>query len=445
MNERDSEIMAELLERDGLVRARGLEDAGIAVVNTCHVRGHAEHRVLSLLGRLREWKKARDGRLIVLAGCVAEARGQGIRERFPQVDVVMGPARLLELPRIIARARAGDLPQAATGHEGADLVPEIAGRTATGIKAWVKIMEGCDHACAFCVVPRVRGSARHRPFGEIVDEVDRLSQAGVREVTLLGQTVNSYGIREGPEGGFAALLRRLSSIGGLARIRFTSPHPVHMTDSVLRAMAECPTVCKHLHLPVQSGSDRILKLMGRGHTAEFFLKIVERARGMMPGIAVTTDLITGFPGETEEDFASTTALVRAADFTGAFSFAYSERPGTRAAGMPDQVPPEVRRERLGRLNRLLDEASLRSNEKMAGKTAVVFIEGPGGAASAAPRGPGTPSDWTGRLESNVRVTFPPREGLFPGDLEAVEITGWGTWTLTGRLVGAAATRAGMGQ
>jgi len=448
MNVRDSEIMTELLVRDGLTPADGLNDAGIVVLNTCHVRGHAEQRVLSMLGRLREWKGERPGRLLVLAGCVAEARGRGIRERFPQVDVVVSPARLLELPRILRRAKEGDLPQVATGHEGVTGVPEVAGRTAPGIKAWIKIMEGCDHGCTFCVVPSVRGPERHRPFDEIVAEVVRLATGGVREVTLLGQTVNAYGLKDGPERDFAALLRRLAGIAGIRRIRSTSPHPAHMNSAVIAAMAECPPVCAHLHLPVQSGSDRILRLMARGHTADHYLEILRMARARMPGLAVTTDLIVGFPGETDEDFAATLDLVRAADFQGAFTFAYSPRPGTHAAGMRGQVPAREKSDRLGRLNAELDGLSRRHNSAMVGKTAEVLAEGPAPGNAKRISGPSAPAlgdakriagstaasaAWQGRLESNVLVTFPFREGLAPGDLVPVEITEAGTWSLTGEL------------
>jgi tRNA-2-methylthio-N6-dimethylallyladenosine synthase len=449
MNERDSEIMADLLERAGLRRAQGLPDAGIVILNTCHIRDHAVGRVLSMLGRLKEWKNERPGRLLVLAGCVAEARGSGIRERFHYLDVVMGPSRLLELPNLIARAREGDLPQIATGHEDAVGVPETADRSVAGVKAWVKIMEGCDHGCTFCVVPKVRGRERHRPFDEIVAEAERLAAAGVRELGLLGQTVNAYGRKDGPERDFAALLRRLSKVAGIRRIRFTSPHPAHMNGAVIAAMAECPPVCAHLHLPVQSGSDRMLRLMARGHTAAHYLEILGDARARIPGLAVTTDLIVGFPGETEEDFAATLDLVRAADFQGAFTFAYSSRPGTHAAGMPDQVTAREKSDRLARLNAALDGLSRRHNEGMVGKTAEVLAEGPApsrpgsGAVALLQATHGRPSrpsaglacaPWQGRLESNVLVNFPPREGLAPGDLVTIEIMEAGTWSLTGKLV-----------
>lgn len=273
------------------------------------------------------------------------------------------------------------------------------------------------------MVPAVRGRERNRPFDEIVAEVEGLAARGVVEVTLLGQTVNAYGKAGGPQRDFAALLRRLDRVPGLRRLRFTSSHPVHHTDRVLTAFGECATLCEHMHLPVQSGSDSQLKAMWRGYTAARYLEIVARARALVPDIAVTTDLIVGFPGETEEDFLATLALVEAADFDGAYSFKYSPRPGTPGADMADQVPEEIKDVRLARLNALLDVHSRRHNEALVGSTREALVEG------TKEKG----KSWQGRLRNNKLVSFPPAPGLAPGHFARVMITGAGSWTLTGEL------------
>ena len=273
MNERDSEIAAGLLRGAGMTPGADQETATVIVVNTCTVREHAEQRALSLLGRLRPWREEKAERVLVLAGCVPGVRGAELRQRFPYVDVVVSPSRLLDLPELIGRIRDGSPPQVAVGEPDrtAD-VPDLPAAHPSGFKAWVKIMEGCDHACTYCAVPRARGPERNRPFEEIVGEVERLAARGVVEVGLLGQTVNAYGKLAGPGRDFAALLGRLSDVPGIRRLRFTSPHPLYHTDAVLRAMGGSPAVCEHLHLPVQSGSDRMLAAMRRGHPVERFLE-----------------------------------------------------------------------------------------------------------------------------------------------------------------------------
>lgn len=431
MNERDTEIMAELLVRKGMAKAASLEDAQVVLVNTCHIREHAEQRALSLLGRLAEWRKARPDRILALTGCVAEAQGRAVRQRFPQVDIVLGPAKLPRLPELIDRVWETNLPQFATGVADAVGVPELTGEHPAGFKAWVKIMEGCDHQCTFCVVPAVRGRERNRPFDEIVGEVEGLVARGVVEVTLLGQTVNAYGKAGGPQRDFAALLRRLDRVPGLRRLRFTSSHPVHHTDRVLTAFGECATLCEHMHLPVQSGSDGQLKRMWRGYTAARYLEIVARGRALVPTLAVTTDLIVGFPGESEEDFLATLELVRAADFDGAYSFKYSPRPGTPGAAMADQVAEDVKDVRLARLNALLETHSRRHNEALVGTTVEALVEGAReGAAS-----------WQGRLRTNKLVYFPPVAGVLAGQLVPVRVLGAGSWTLTGEVAAAPAGSA----
>ncbi len=431
MNERDTEIMAELLVRKGMRRAAALDDAQVVLVNTCHIREHAEQRALSLLGRLAEWRRGSPDRILALTGCVAEAQGRAVRQRFPQVDIVLGPAKLPQLPALIDRVWETNLPQFATGVADAAGVPELTGEHPHGFKAWVKIMEGCDHQCTFCVVPSVRGRERNRDFDEIVAEVEGLAARGVVEVTLLGQTVNAYGKAGGPQRDFAALLRRLDRVPGLRRLRFTSSHPVHHTDRVLTAFGECATLCEHMHLPVQSGSDAQLKRMWRGYTAARYLEIVGRARQLVPEIAVTTDLIVGFPGETEADFAATLDLVRAADFDGAYSFKYSPRPGTPGAAMEDQVPEAEKDLRLARLNALLEVHSRRHNEALVGTTVEALAE------HATEDG----RRWQARLRSNKLVAFTPDAPVAAGAFLPVTITGAGSWTLTGAPAAAVAAPA----
>ncbi|MEK7475161.1 MAG: tRNA (N6-isopentenyl adenosine(37)-C2)-methylthiotransferase MiaB [Candidatus Coatesbacteria bacterium] len=432
MNVRDSEIMTRLLEGAGMRAVADVREADVAVVNTCAVREHAESRALSFLGRLRPWREAAPDRVLVLAGCVAEAQGRRLLERFPHLDLVVGPARLLDLARLIAAAGDGDAPRVVTGPAEAATVPELSGEHPASFRSWLKIMEGCDHGCTYCIVPEVRGRERSRPFAEIVTEAEGLAAQGVVELGLLGQTVNAYGKGLGPDGDFAALLRRLAAITGLRRIRFTSPHPSYHHDRVLQAMADCPSIAPHLHLPVQSGSDAILKAMRRGYTTAHYLGILGRARALVPGLAVTTDLIVGFPGETGADFEATLALVRAADLDGAYTFKFSPRPGTAAAGLPGQVAEAEKEARLARVNAFLDEGSRRHHAALVGTTVEALVEGPRKGSQL----------WQGRLASNRLVFFEPDAGTAVGTFRAVEITEAGSWTLTGRLVGAR-TRPGV--
>jgi tRNA-2-methylthio-N6-dimethylallyladenosine synthase len=428
MNERDTEIMAGLLTRRGFVPAPSLEEAQVALVNTCHIREHAEQKAMSLLGRLKAWREADPGRVLALTGCVAEARGKALTARYPFLDVVLGPASVRQLPDLVERVRDGEGPLVATGHADARDVPELTDEHPAGHRAWVKIMEGCDHACAFCVVPAVRGRERNRPFEEIVAEVTSLAARGVVEVTLLGQTVNAWGKTAGPGRDFAGLLRALDAVPGLERLRFTSPHPAYHTGRVLEAMAEGRTVCEHLHLPVQSGSDRVLREMKRGYTAARWLEIVARARALMPELAVTTDVIVGFPGETEEDFDATMAMLRAADVHAAYTFKYSARPGTPAATREDQVSEEAKDARLTRLNAFLEAQGRGHHDALVGRRLEVLVDG----SREDGRG------WQGRLRTNTPVTFAPDGRVAPGARRQVEIVTAGSWTLEGRLVPAGA-------
>jgi tRNA-2-methylthio-N6-dimethylallyladenosine synthase len=424
MNERDSEIMAHLLREAGYPPAGSPEGADIRVVNTCHIRDHASQKALSLLGRLKDWKRKKSGRVMVFAGCVAEAEGRSLLSRFPHADIVLGPARLPELPALVAAALEGAPPVAAVGVRDAQGVPE-APVTPSGVRMGIKITEGCDRGCTYCVVPSVRGRERHRGFGEIVAEACRLAAAGVPEVMLLGQAVNSYGHDSGPDRDFPALLRALSGPGMPRQLRFMSSHPLFAGQRLFEAMRDGANVCAHLHLPVQSGSDIMLRRMARGHTAEKYLGAVELARRTVPGLVVTTDFIVGFPGETDDDFGASLALVRSAGFEGAYTFKYSPRPGTPAAEFPGQLPEEVKEERLAALNALIDSQGRRYNESLVGAEMDVLVEGPDANGTA----------WQGRLASN-RLVFFARGDAVAGQVRRVRITAAATWTLAGELAAA---------
>jgi tRNA-2-methylthio-N6-dimethylallyladenosine synthase len=377
MNVYDSERMADVLRPLGYGLTDAAEGADLVVLNTCHIREKATEKVYSELGQIKRLKaaKAKDGgaMLVAVAGCVAQAEGAEIRRRQPAVDLVVGPQSYHRLPELIAlahRASGEALAADFAPEEKFDALP--AERAPAGVTAFLTVQEGCDKFCSFCVVPYTRGAEFSRPPAAIEAEARALAEKGVREVTLLGQNVNAYDDGEG--GGLAALIRRLAAIPGLARIRYTTSHPRDMDDALIAAHGEIAELAPYLHLPVQAGSDRILKAMNRGHTAEHYLRLVERIRAARPDIALSCDFIVGFPGEREADFEATLQLVRAVGYAGAFSFKYSRRPGTPAAAMPGQVPDEVKAERLARLQALLSEQQQAFNAAQVGRTLPVLIE-----------------------------------------------------------------------
>ena len=380
MNVYDSERMGDLLRPLGYAMADRAEDADLVVLNTCHIREKAAEKVYSELGRLKVIRAERleAGRArstIVVAGCVAQAEGAEIMTRQPAVDLVVGPQAYHQLPELIARtarARGERLAAAFEAHDKFDALAS-APRTAGGPTAFLTIQEGCDKFCSFCVVPYTRGAEWSRPLADVVVEARALAVQGVREVTLLGQNVNAYG----GEGGLAGLARALAAIPGLDRIRYTTSHPAELTEALIAAHAELPELMPYLHLPVQSGSDRILRAMNRKHTAAHYLGLVERLRAARPDLALSTDLIVGFPGETEADFDATLALVEAVGFASAFSFKYSPRPGTPAAALPGQVEEAVKAERLARLNAVLLAQKAAFDRAQVGRTLPVLWEKPG--------------------------------------------------------------------
>jgi tRNA-2-methylthio-N6-dimethylallyladenosine synthase len=383
MNVYDSERMADVLAPLGYGMTDDPAGADLVVLNTCHIREKATEKVYSELGKLKEMRDDRlaDGgsrMTIAVAGCVAQAEGEEIMHRQPAVDLVVGPQAYHQLPELIARSH-----RARGERLSADFAPDekfdalTAERRPTGVSAFLTVQEGCDKFCTFCVVPYTRGGEWSRPAADIEAEARSLASKGVREVTLLGQNVNAYDGENGEGAGLAGLVRRLAKIPGLDRIRYTTSHPRDMDDALIAAHAEVEALMPYLHLPVQAGSDKILKAMNRAHTAESYLRVIEKVRAARPDIAISGDFIVGFPGERDADFEATLQLVREVDYASCFSFKYSRRPGTPAAAMPGQVAEEVKAERLARLNALLDEQRMAFNQAQAGRTFGVLFEKPG--------------------------------------------------------------------
>jgi tRNA-2-methylthio-N6-dimethylallyladenosine synthase len=376
MNVYDSERMADVLAPLGYGMTDDPAAADLVVLNTCHIREKATEKVYSELGKLREMKEARaaDGAgamTIAVAGCVAQAEGEEIMRRQPAVDLVVGPQAYHQLPELIARAH-----RARGERLAADFAPEAKfdaltpERRPTGVTAFLTVQEGCDKFCSFCVVPYTRGAEWSRPAAAIEAEARSLAGQGVREVTLLGQNVNAYA----GDGGLAGLVRRLAKIPGLDRIRYTTSHPRDMDDALIAAHAEVAELMPYLHLPVQSGSDRVLKAMNRAHTAESYLRLIERIRAARPDIAISGDFIVGFPGERDADFEATLSLIREVGYAAAFSFKYSRRPGTPAAALPGQAPDEVKDERLRRLQGLIEDQQTAFNAAQTGRILPVLFE-----------------------------------------------------------------------
>jgi len=387
MNVYDSTRMGDALASEGYVATEQMEDADLILLNTCHIREKAADKVYSALGRLREMKKARaaEGRelMIGVAGCVAQAEGEEIVRRAPAVDVVIGPQTYHRLPDALRRARGGK-PVVETDYAVEDKfehlpATEKAAIRSRGVTAFLTVQEGCDKFCTFCVVPYTRGSEVSRPVAQIVAEAQRLVESGVREITLLGQNVNAWRA-EGPGGrewSLGDLLYRLAEIPGLARLRYTTSHPRDMDDRLIEAHRELRTLMPYLHLPVQAGSDRILKAMNRRHTADEYLRLIDRIRNARPDIAMSGDFIVGFPGEAEEDFAATMRIVEEVNYAQAFSFKYSTRPGTPGADLPDHVSEDVKAERLERLQALLLKQQADFAKSCVGRVIDLLLEKPG--------------------------------------------------------------------
>ena len=431
MNEHDSERIAGLLEADGMVRAGSEDDADVVVLNTCCIRENADNKLYGNLGHLKSWKAARPGRRIVVAGCLAQKDRDVVADRAGHVDVVMGTHNVHRAAELLRESDAAGRPITEILDEAAlddhtAFPSALPARRETTYNAWVTIQIGCDNSCAFCIVPAVRGAEASRPFVEILDEVRRLAAEGVTEVTLLGQNVNSYGRdlqlaarRAGdasvtPRPLFADLLRAVGAVDGVRRVRFTSPHPKDMRAETFAAMAETDAVCEHLHYSLQAGSDRILARMHRGYTADRYLDRLDQARRTVPDLAVSTDIIVGFPGETEADFEGTLEVAATAGFDDAYTFVFSPRPGTEAAAMEsDFVEPAVAADRFRRLRIVIEHSALRSNEARVGRTEEVLVEG------SSKKDPAVTS---GRTRHNRLVHFVPPSPLRAGSYATVEIT-----------------------
>ena len=427
MNEHDSERMRGLLEELGWDRADTRDDADLILFNTCTIRGSADERFMGNLGEARRIKRERPDVVVGVGGCWAQSQKQQVFEDFPFVDIAFGPGEITRLGEMVARERLDAV--GAFSLDGA-FSADLPTRRGRAHQAWVQISTGCNCVCAYCIVPSVRGRERSRRPADVVAEVEGLAADGVREVTLLGQNVNSFG-RDLPREeriGFAALVRAVAGVEGVDRVRYTSPHPKDMRPDVIAAMAECPEVCEHLHLPAQSGSTRILKAMRRTYSRERYLELVDRLREAIPDLSLTTDLIFGFPGETDEDFADPLSLVERAGYDGAYTFLYSPRPGTEAAArLEDDVPAEVKRARIASLVDLVQRTAAARAQRFVGRTGEVLVEGPSRT---------DPSRMRGRLRQNITVNF--TGGAEPGTLVDVTVTGATSTTLTGMLAGVAA-------
>jgi tRNA-2-methylthio-N6-dimethylallyladenosine synthase len=417
MNVHDSERLSGSLEAAGYVPANGAE-ADVVVINTCAVRENADNKLYGNLGHLASVKKRHDGMQIAVGGCLAQKDKNVILDKAPWVDVVFGTHNMGSLPSLLERARHNNEAQLEI-LESLDTFPStLPTKRDSTYSGWVSISVGCNNTCTFCIVPALRGKEKDRRPGEILAEVQALVDDGAIEVTLLGQNVNSYGVEFGDRQAFGKLLRAAGTIDGLERIRFTSPHPAAFTDDVIDAMAETPSVMPQLHMPLQSGSDRILKAMRRSYRSEKFLGILDRVRARIPQAAISTDIIVGFPGETEEDFEDTLRVVELARFASAFTFQYSIRPGTPAGTMADQVPKAVVQERYERLVAAQDRISGEENAKLVGSTVNVLVTTEGRKDAATHR-------LTGRAEDSRLVHFELPAGSEeprPGDVVTVDIT-----------------------
>ncbi len=399
MNEYDSGKMLDVLrESEGMVLTDDPEQADVLLLNTCSIREKAQEKVFSLLGRWRALKEARPGVVIGVGGGAASQEGEALRERAPFVDVVFGPQTLHRLPEMVRSARLKGLPVVDISFPEIEKFDRLPEPRAEGPTAFVSIMEGCSKYCTFCVVPYTRGEEISRPFDDVLAEVAQLAAQGVREITLLGQNVNAYRgpMHDGEIADLALLIHYVAAVDGIERIRFTTSHPVEFSDSLIRAFAEVPELVSHVHLPVQSGSDRILAAMKRGHTALEYKSKIRRLREARPDISLSSDFIVGFPGETDADFEATMELIEQVGFDQSFRFIYSRRPGTPASSLPDDVPLEVKKARLARLQARINEMAQAISQSMVGSRQRILVEGPSKK---------DPAQMAGRTANNRVVNF----------------------------------------
>lgn len=425
MNASDTEHYAGQLEELGYMPAEDFHAADVIIVNTCCVRESAEKKIAGKIGELKNVKTKNPEVVICVAGCMAQKDGEKLLKKHPQVDLLLGTAYVNDFKNILTdylADRKGALYTDLTIHQS-----EFEGKMVrqSPFSAWIPIMYGCNNFCTYCIVPYVRGRERSRAIENIVAEIEQAVKEGYKEFTLLGQNVNSYGKDFGEKDAFAKLLRRVNEIEGVERVRYMTSHPRDMNEEVIKAVAECEHVCENFHVPFQAGSNEILRKMNRGYTREKYLELIKMIRSYVPDAAITTDIIVGFPGETEQDFEDTLALVQEVGFDAAFTFIYSKRSGTPAAKMEGQVPLDVKKDRLNRLMEVQNLSSLHRNEEMLGKVVEVLAEGPSR----------NPAVWTGRTRTNKIVLWPVEGKVYqPGDKVMVKVDTAQTWLVKGKAV-----------
>ncbi len=423
MNVNDSEIVKGIMRRYGFRPTDTLDNADVIFLNTCSVRENAERKIFERLRHLRALKRKKDDLVIGILGCMAERLRKDLLQKEPIVDLVVGPDEYRKLPTLVHAAQQGEK-GIAVKLSRVETYDDIEPLRTEGISAWISIMRGCDKFCTFCVVPFTRGRERSRPLRSIVDEVIRLWEQGFKEVTLLGQNVNSYRCPETQQD-FADLLAAVAQAAPQMRIRYTTSHPKDMSDKLIETMAAYDNICKYIHLPVQSGSDRILHLMNRTYTAEEYLERIEKIRSVMPQCTLSTDIIAGFPTETEEDHQATLELMRQVRYDGAYMFKYSPRERTKAWKMGDDVPEEVKLRRLQEIIELQQQISYEKNQELIGTTEEILVEGPSKR---------NPNEWQGRTDGNKVAIFPYDGTMRPGDLIQVRIVRATSATLFGELL-----------
>lgn len=427
MNESDTERINGQLEELGYRPAEEMEDADIVIMNTCSVRQNAEEKVYGKIGEIKKLKDKNPDMLLGIAGCMAQENKGKLIERMPIIDFVIGPYHIHDLKDIVSKenSRGGHVVKTERNPHSVEDYSELKSVRKSKIFAWVPIMQGCNKFCTYCIVPYVRGREISRTIDDISNEIQTLADEGYKEVTLLGQNVNSYGLdfRNGTD--FGDLIRAIDKIDDIERVRYMTSHPRDMTFEMIDAMAESSKVVRHMHLPVQHGSNEMLKKMNRGYTIEHFKELLSYVRSKMPDIVVTTDLITGFPGETEEMHQETLALLKEVRFDSAYTFIYSPRTGTPAARMEDQIDSDTKHRRLQELMDVENEISLELNKEMEGKTYSIIVEGPSKQ---------DPMNWYGRTSGNKMILFPYKEGISVGDTVDVKVDTAQTWVLKGELI-----------
>lgn len=424
MNEHDSETMAGMLEELGFSESPERDSADVVLINTCSVRENADKRFFGTLGQLKKIKKSRPGFVVGVCGCMMQQQHiiDSIKSKYPWVDLIFGTHNIHQLPRLLQSVMAEKEKIINVWEDGGDIVEGLPARRLFQHKAFVNIMYGCNNFCTYCIVPYTRGRERSRKPEDILEEVRRLTRDGVKEVTLLGQNVNSYRGADGTD--FADLIYMLNEVEGLERIRFMTSHPKDLSDKLIRAYVECEKLCNYIHLPVQSGSSRVLKRMNRKYTREDYLKLIEKLKAAVPAITISTDIIVGFPGETEADFQETLSLVEQVRYDSAFTFLYSVRKGTPAENYEDQIPEETKHERFNRLVELVNRISAEKNAAYAGRVEKVLVEGPSKTGDQM---------YSGRTEGFKLINFPGTLEM-TGRLLDVKVTAGKTFSLEGEAI-----------